>query len=167
MIDITFFVPCYNEAENVTGTLKMIKTLMQGRPHQYEIVVVDDGSSDDTTDVIQSYCRSNPQEPIVTYRNPVNLGLGRNYFLCAKKSRGRYYILINGDNDTSIHDFRVILDQLGKADMIVPYVVNQEERPLFVSALSYSQTDPLSGVLTTHCLSQDALHFFEEGVNHF
>src|SRR3989338_5254701 len=95
--DITFFVPCYNESKNVVGTLRMIKTLMQGRPFSYEIVAVDDGSSDGTTEAIQSYCKSNPQGPVETYRNPTNLGLGRNYFLCAKKSRGRYYMLINGD----------------------------------------------------------------------
>jgi len=128
-VDITFFVPCYNEAPHVASTFEMIKRLMQRRSLTYEIAAVDDGSSDGTSQVVEAYCKEHPDQPIVFHRNPVNLGLGRNYFLWAKRSRGRHYMLINGDNDTSIDDFALILDHLGKADMIVPYVANQHDRP--------------------------------------
>lgn len=135
-VDITFFVPCYNEADNIEDSLEMIRSVMRERTDSYEILVVDDGSSDGTSSVVQAYQRAHPELPITLHRNEVNLGLGRNYFLWAKHAEGRYYMLINGDNSLLATDLQTILNQRGRADMIVPYVVNQNDRPLIRNLLS-------------------------------
>lgn len=150
-VQITFFVPCYNEARNVEGALNVIETLMKNRALTYEILVVDDGSSDGTSEVVKAYCSSHPAAPIIIHRNPKNLGLGRNYFLASTRGRGKYYMLINGDNETSVDDFARILEQLGKADMIVPYLANQTERPLIRTIISCS-FNSLVSLLSGHRL---------------
>lgn len=129
-VDVTFIVPCLNEAGNVTGALGTIESVMKGRALSYEIVVVDDGSSDGTSAVVEAHARSNPHLPVVLHTNERNRGLGYNYLAWASRARGRYYMLVNGDNDISECTLATVLDRLGRAEVVIPYLENQEDRPL-------------------------------------
>ena len=135
-VEITFFVPAYNEAKNIASALFTVKTLMTGRDETYEILAVDDGSTDGTSDVVQNYMRSHAKEPVTLVCNPTNLRLGTNYVRCAEMGRGKYYMLVNGDNDTRMGDYQTILSHKGRADMVVPYVANQNERPFHRNLIS-------------------------------
>jgi hypothetical protein len=64
------------------------------------------------------------------------MGLGYNYLAWAARARGTYYMLVNGDNDISEATLRVILDRLGTADAVIPYVENQEDRPFIRCVVS-------------------------------
>ena len=130
-VDVTFFVPCYNEAANVAGVLDLIRWVGQEKQLTYEVIVVDDGSSDGTSDMVRQYCQVNGPLPIRLHRNPINRGVGYNYLSWASQARGRYYLLVKGDNDVPREDIAAVVEYRGKADIIIPYVVNQEERALF------------------------------------
>ena len=59
---ISFFVPCYNEENNIENTLDVIK---ESAAHiHYEIIVVDDGSTDRTSANTEKYIANNPSTPI-------------------------------------------------------------------------------------------------------
>lgn len=138
-VEITFFIPCYNEEANVTGALDTVKKITQGKNFSYEIIVVDDGSADKTSVVVKSYCAAHPQMLITFHRNSTNRGLGYNYIRAATDSQGRYYLLINGDNDIPPEDLTAILEHRGAADLIIPYVHN-DKRPFFRQVVSRTFT---------------------------
>lgn len=129
-VEVTFFVPCFNEAANIAGTLDLIRWVAQEKRITYEVIVVDDGSTDDTSDMVRKYCETNSHVPVRLHRNPVNRGVGYNYLSMASQTRGKYYLLVNGDNDIPREDIAAVVECRGKADIIIPYVVNQEERAL-------------------------------------
>ena len=52
-IDITFFVPCCNEEKNIVKTLENI--INSTGDIKYEILVCDDGSKDNTKEIIKNY----------------------------------------------------------------------------------------------------------------
>lgn len=135
-VEVTFFVPCCNEAANVAGTLDLIRWVGQKEQVSYEAIVVDDGSSDGTSDVVRKYCEAHGPLPIHLCRNTGNRGVGYSYLLWAGKARGRYYLLVNGDNDIPREDIAAVVACRGKADIIVPYVENQKERALFRQIVS-------------------------------
>lgn len=138
-VELTFVVPCYNEEENVEKALETIKGAMAVRPHlTYEILVVDDASQDRTSAVVRAYQTSHPDLPITLHANPSNRGLGASYFEGAKMAKGRYYMIVNGDGDTSSETILSIVDRMGEADIINPYLINRHERPLFRRLLSFS-----------------------------
>ena len=139
-VEISFLIPCYNEARNVSGALDLIQSVMESKICSYEILVVDDGSTDETMKVVEVHCRTHPAAPVKAYRNPKNMGLGWNYIYWAKKARGRYYMLVNGDNDTRVDDLSEMIDARGRVDILVPYLMNQNERPLVRRILSQSFT---------------------------
>lgn len=120
-LDLTLFVPCLNEEKRVVPTLETVREAMAELGHSYEVIVVDDGSTDRTAEVVEEFCRSNPQMPVRLHRNDRNRGLSRSFVDTAFRGRGRYYRLVCGDNVEPKHSMIKILQQMGKADIIIPY----------------------------------------------
>lgn len=120
-IEISFFVPCLNEEANVEATLDTIVAACGPSGRTYEIIVVDDHSSDRTVEVVGEYCHRFPNLPISLITHPRTRGLGRNYLDTARRAGGRYYMLVNGDNVEPASSIRKIIGRLGEAEMIIPY----------------------------------------------
>ena len=120
-IDVTFFIPCLNEEERVVPTVRTIQDAMRGFPYSYEVLIVDDGSSDRTFEVAEEFRRRNPETSICIHRNPRNLGLSRSFVDAAFRGRGKYYRLVCGDNVEPKESMATILGMLGKADIVIPY----------------------------------------------
>lgn len=140
VLDISFVVPCYNEAEHVASALDTLKTVTAARPLKYEIIVIDDGSSDDTSAVVHAYQSAHPELPITLHRNDSNRGLGWSYFEGAAMTKGEYYLIVNGDGDLPKETILSILERMGEADIISPYLANQYDRPLLRRVISYTFT---------------------------
>src|SRR5271168_996123 len=90
-IDLTLFVPCLNEERRVVPTLETIRDTLGGYPLSYEVIVVDDGSTDNTAPAVEQFQRDNPEMPITLHRNPRNLGLSRSFVDAAFRGRGTYF----------------------------------------------------------------------------
>ena len=120
-LDITLVIPCLNEEERIRGTLDESVSAMQELGYSYELLVIDDGSTDGTSRVVKEYCAAHPELPIRLVVHPKNRGLTRTYVDGAFLGRGKYYRQVCGDNvepkDTLVASCR----DLGKADMIIPY----------------------------------------------
>lgn len=121
-IDLTMFVPCYNEEERITGTLETIKAAMAEVPGcTYEVIVVDDGSKDRTCAKVAEFQQQNPGLPVRLRKNPRNLGLARGFVETSFHGRGRYYRLVCGDNVEPKETMVTLLKLMGQADMVLPY----------------------------------------------
>ena len=62
-LDLTIFVPCYNEATRIEGTLSTIREAHGELRLTYEVIVVDDGSTDDTAAIVERYRAAHPDFP--------------------------------------------------------------------------------------------------------
>jgi len=120
-VDVTFFVPCLNEEERLVPTLKTIQDAMRDLSYGYEVLVVDDGSSDRTFEVAEQFRREHPEMALCIHRNPRNLGLSRSFVDSAFRGRGTHYRLVCGDNVEPKETMVKILGMLGKADIVIPY----------------------------------------------
>ena len=72
--DLSFVVPCYNEEEIVTYTLKRLLSAFSEAGYELELVVVDNGSTDRTGRVVRQLASKHPS--IVQHRVEVNEGYG-------------------------------------------------------------------------------------------
>ena len=120
-LEITLFVPCYNEEKRVIPTLETVRETMKEQGGTYEVIVVDDGSTDRTSEVVADFCRQNPTMPVRLHRNPRNLGLSRSFVDTAFRGRGKYYRLVCGDNVDSKEAMMAVFKLMGTADIIIPY----------------------------------------------
>ena len=127
-IDITFFVPCLNEEASIVGTIETITAAVKEAGCTYEILIIDDKSIDNTISVIEEYQRMHPNVNIRLIKNSRTRGLGFNYVEGAFLGEGKYYKFVGGSNQETKDSILVLLKELGKADIIIPYLVNQEDR---------------------------------------
>jgi glycosyltransferase involved in cell wall biosynthesis len=147
-LDMTIVVPCLNEENHIGPTLDTVVTAMMELPYSYEVMVVDDGSTDGTAKTVESYIAAHPGLPIRLIRHPQNRGLTRSYVDGAFLGRGTYYRLVCGDNAESKDALVTCFSQLGKADMIIPFHQEVEGKSAFrlwLSNLYTTMVNFLSG----------------------
>jgi glycosyltransferase involved in cell wall biosynthesis len=140
-IDVSIVVPCLNEENNVVDTLNIIIAAMAELPFTYEVLVVDDGSTDATAYRVTMYCESHPGLPIRLHKNLRNRGLTRSYVDGAFLTHGKYYRLVCGDNAEPKETLLTIFHELGKADIIIPYHESVVGKPPLRLAFSRAYTD--------------------------
>ena len=135
--DITFFIPCLNEENLIVLTLETLREAVGERDLTYEILVFDDHSTDRTVPVVEAYMKEHPESTIRLIKNETQKGLGRNYVDGSYLGRGKHYMLVCGDNNESKDTLLAILDKMGTADIVLPYMGNRDSRPFVRRALSY------------------------------
>jgi len=122
-IDLTIYVPCYNEEKQITRTLQTILDALTRFSFAYEVLVFDDGSRDGSREKIQSFIHDKglgDHFRLVT--DGQNRGVGANYFRAAEMGRGEYFIVFFGDNSEPVESMVKMFDLIGKADVIIPYI---------------------------------------------
>ncbi len=127
-VEITFFVPALNEDRNIERTIETILSSVKATGHSFEIIVVDDHSSDNTSTIVENFQKNNPDVPIILKKNEMTKGLGHNYVEAAYIGRGKYYMAVFGDNSEPEEQITKITEMAGKADMIIPYLGNCDNR---------------------------------------
>jgi glycosyltransferase involved in cell wall biosynthesis len=85
---VSVVIPCYNQAHFLGEAIESV--LVQSYPH-HEIVVVDDGSTDNTSEVASSY-------PVVRCIRQANTGLSGARNTGLRESRGEYLVFLDSDD---------------------------------------------------------------------
>ena len=63
-IFLSLFVACYNEQDNITGTLETLTEALGQTVPSYEIIVIDDASRDLSVDRIRAFMEACPEVPL-------------------------------------------------------------------------------------------------------
>lgn len=125
-LDLTVFVSCYNEADYIIATIDTVTEAAKEAALSYEILVIDDGSRDNSRQLVAAYIDAHPAENLILRSNTTNKGLAQNYMDGAFLGRGKYYRLICGDNAEPKESILAVFRAIGKADIIVPYYTSSE-----------------------------------------
>ena len=125
-LDLTIFISCYNEAEFIVATIETVIEAAREAALSFEILVVDDGSRDNSRQLVAEFIAAHPAENIILRANRTNKGLAQNYMDGAFLGRGKYYRLICGDNAEPKESILAVFNAIGKADIIVPYYTSSE-----------------------------------------
>ncbi len=106
--DITIVIPAYNEAE-IIGQVVMA---LAGTARWREILVIDDGSSDDTGGIAQAAGAR-------VVRHPYNKGNGASIKTAIRNAAGEYILIVDGDGQHRPADALRVSQQLGEFDLVV------------------------------------------------
>lgn len=153
-LDLTIYVSCYNEQDYIVDTLNSVCAALLPLDLSYEIIVIDDGSTDRSSELVQHYIDEHPDVRIVFRRNARNKGWAQNFIDGAFIGKGKYYRTICGDNALTIEFIREVLKPLGRADIIIPYYVDAEGKDLFRRAISRIYT------ALVNLVSGNRLHYY-------
>ncbi|MFZ4599164.1 MAG: glycosyltransferase family 2 protein [Terrimicrobiaceae bacterium] len=145
---ITLFVACFNESENISATLDVVLAACATAAISYEVIIIDDASTDGSVDVIRRYLAAHPQAPIRLHINEKNMGLGENFAEAAFMGRGKYYRLICGDNVEPVETLVKVFREIGKADIILSYRPDDVEGKSFARRITSSAFTKLVNLLS-------------------
>lgn len=115
--DITMVIPAYNEGARIAPTLRDMIAFLGDSGYAYELIVVDDGSSDGTFDVVGQFMADEARLSVV--RHPKNLGKGmavKSGFLAA---RGEVVFFSDADHSTPIEEVPRFMETLQEGYDIV------------------------------------------------
>ena len=95
---ISFIVPAFNRVELFIKTIQSIFDRSKSSHNYFEIVVVDDCSSDDISGAVISLMKLNSSDAIKYYRNSKNYGVNFSRNLGISKSKGDWIVLLDSDD---------------------------------------------------------------------
>ncbi|NIO29115.1 MAG: glycosyltransferase [Candidatus Latescibacteria bacterium] len=108
-VDISVVLPAYNEAEAILGTIKEVEAAIESSHRRYELIVVDDGSTDDTS----AEARKSSARVI---RHSRNKGYGAALKTGTLSSRGDIIVFFDADNQFEAQDIERMVDELEDAE---------------------------------------------------
>ena len=94
-MDVSIIMPAYNVGQFIAASIESV--LSQQFSGEYEIVVVDDASTDATPEIIASFQRLYPDRIRASARKE-NLGANRNRYDFSMSARGRYLAFLDADD---------------------------------------------------------------------
>jgi dolichyl-phosphate beta-glucosyltransferase len=97
---LSVIIPAYNEAERIGPTLERVLAWGAGLGQTFDIIVVDDGSSDSTVEVASQF-----GQPVRVLKNGSNRGKGYSVRHGVLDSRGTYVLFSDADLSTPIEDY--------------------------------------------------------------
>ena len=108
-------IPAFNEAQRLPATLQKIVAYLSQSPIDYEIVVVDDGSQDDTVEV----ATEQTDNGVRVLRLERNRGKGAALRRGVLATTGRTVLLCDADLSTPIEELERLREQLDEAELVM------------------------------------------------
>jgi glycosyltransferase involved in cell wall biosynthesis len=116
---LSIVIPAYCESANIIPTLDNVTSALVELPISYEILVVDDGSSDGTGEIVRANAARFPAVRLLV--NERNMGFGWTYRRGVQEASNDYVVMVHGDNAWGAATLREFFSHLGEADVIVGY----------------------------------------------
>ena len=99
---LSVVVPAYNEAERLGASLTRMTAYFQAQPYDYEILIVDDGSTDATQDVARKFADADPRVRLLSYAP--NRGKGHAVRYGMLRATGQRVLFCDADLATPIEE---------------------------------------------------------------
>ncbi len=131
---ISVIIPALNEAKNIEATVDAVIQSVNNYFDDYEVFIFNDGSIDKTGKIADQIASTNRK--VKTIHHKKQKCLGGVYKEGLKLANKNYLILVNGKNDITANNLDKIFTLRGKADLIVPYTLNINDRSLSRKAIS-------------------------------
>jgi glycosyltransferase involved in cell wall biosynthesis len=113
MVLTSIVIPVYNEEAAIADDLDLIKRTMDSTGRPYEIIVVNDGSTDRTVDIVSS------RQGVQLVHHERNRGTGAARTTGIQAARGDVIIMTDGDGTYPNQDMPKLLECLEQCDMVI------------------------------------------------
>src|SRR5439155_17994778 len=116
---LSIIIPAYNEADNILETLENVTKALAPLDLEHEILVIDDGSADETAALVTSNLHRFPHVTLLA--NERNMGFGWSYRRGVDAASLDHIVMVHGDNAWGHETLREFFSRVGDADVIIGY----------------------------------------------
>ncbi len=114
---LSVIIPAYNEAERIEPSLDTLFSYLQAQQFTSELIIVDDGSSDETAQVVEAMIDGNDSARLVRYTP--NRGKGYAIRQGVLASCGEYVLFMDADLSTPVTEIANALCLLNGHDIVI------------------------------------------------
>lgn len=111
-IEYSVIIPAYREGDVIHAVITEIRQVMDGMGKTYEILVVDDGSTDDTAEQAR-------KAGARVIQHPYNIGNGAAVKTGMRNARGKVFLHMDADGQMEPNDIPRLLEKIGPYDMVI------------------------------------------------
>jgi len=133
-VDITLALPAYNEAGNIESVLAESVDALNQTGRTWDIIVIDNHSSDDTPDKVRLFAKTEPRVTLVVHET--NRFYSGSCQTALREARGAYLMIMDSDGQFTARDLPVFLEQL-------------DSGVDFVMGWRHKRNDPIPRILTS------------------
>jgi dolichol-phosphate mannosyltransferase len=149
----SFVIPALNEEKVVEEVVRAVWETVSLHLEMFEIILIDDGSTDQTGQIMDRLASELPRMRVI--HNATNLGLGAAYQRGVREAKLDHVMMLCGDGGLPAESLPSIIEKIGTADIVVPYMTNLSEiKTLMRYLISRTYTNLLN------LLSGHRLHYY-------
>lgn len=136
---ISVFLPAYNEEGNLERSVADIVWAAERVTSAYEILIINDGSTDRTGELAERLSRENPR--IRAVHQPQSMGIAPAYQRALDEAKLDHFSFLAADGEIARDSVRDIFAAVGRADIVAPYHQNPRARQLHRRFLTWASTE--------------------------
>src|SRR5436305_9050162 len=125
---LSLILPAYNEAAGIAAAVAEADDALAAFCPDYEILVVDDGSTDGTAAAVEAVTRERPRVRLL--RHPANRGYGAALRTGFTAARGERVAFTDADAQFDLADLQKLLDQSDDFPIVAGYRIDRQDPPL-------------------------------------
>ncbi len=122
---LSVFFPCFNEQENIRPLINSALSVIPDITEDFELILVNDGSSDDTAKIANSLAAEHPQVIVINHK--VNSGYGAALQSGFRAASKEWVFYTDGDCQFDIAELKDIVHLAGKYDIITCYRKDRQD----------------------------------------
>lgn len=122
---VSLFFPMFNEEGNIGQAVTAALAALEKTAHTCEVIVVDDGSRDQTGAIADRLAASDVRVRVV--HHPSNLGYGAALRSGLGAARYPVVVLVDGDNQFDVNEVGALLGALEDADVVSGYRISRRD----------------------------------------
>lgn len=116
-VALSIIIPAYNEARRLPPHLGSVLSYLRAHYPAFELIVVDDGSRDDTAAAVRAALADEPRARLLAYQP--NRGKGYAIRTGVLASRGAAVVFLDADLSTPVEEIPAALERLKQADVVI------------------------------------------------
>ena len=126
-VDVSVVIPLLNEEENINLLHTRLKSALDGLDKTYEIIYVDDGSTDSTFEQLKAINKSDRSIWVIRFRR--NFGQTAGFSAGFHQARGKVVITMDGDLQNDPKDISLLLAKIDEGyDVVSGWRVNRQDK---------------------------------------
>lgn len=114
---ISVVVPAYNEAKRLPATLERTHAFLQEHVAHFEVLIVDDGSTDGTAELVRTFAKTHARVRLVS--QPRNLGKGAAVRRGLLEATGQWRVYMDADGSTDISELRWLPARAARGQVLI------------------------------------------------
>jgi glycosyltransferase involved in cell wall biosynthesis len=124
-VSVSVFFPCYNEQDNIAALVKKTIAVLEKLDADFELIIVDDGSSDSTARIADELAQKDGRVKVVHHQ--INLGYGEALKSGFKAATKELVFYTDGDGQFDIGEMPQLLPMLEEFDIVSCYRTNRKD----------------------------------------